>query len=85
MDERARQGLVGRVPVGEELVVVREPVVAVDVLIPGQPRDVRFLIAGEAVAAQQALPDIGHIGLDLALGLRPVGLTEPHREPVVMR
>src|SRR4051794_16677223 len=51
-----------------------------DVLVPGRPLAVGVLVAGEAVGAQQPLADVGDVGLDLALGLRPVGLAEPQRE-----
>ena len=37
------------------------------------------------MGAQQPLANVGDVGLDLALGLGPVGLAEPQREAVVMR
>jgi hypothetical protein len=70
---------------GDDLAVGAVLALAGDLLVPGPPLDVRLLVAGEAVTAQQPLPDVGDVVLNLPLRLRAVGLAEPHREPVVMR
>ena len=55
-----------------------------DVSVPIGPGAVCLLIVGEAVAAQEALAHVGDVGLDLALGLRPVGAAEADAKAVVV-
>ena len=46
---------------GDDLAVGAVLALAGDLLVPRQPRNVRLLIAGETVAAQQPLADIGDV------------------------
>src|SRR3954471_16124930 len=70
---------------GDAFAVGAVHALARDVVIPGRPGVVGVLVAAEAVGAQQPLADVGDVRLDLALGLRPIGLAQAQREAVVMR
>jgi len=72
-------------PGGDDLAVGAVDALAGDVVVPGAPGGVGLRIASEAVAPEQPLADVGDVGFNLALGLRPVGPTQPQPKAVMVR